>query len=102
MRDLIGSRVVVRDSVGYMIEGDLDGVERDEDGLCYVLLSAARQINYVNMEASPPEADGWELPGQRRIAKHLVVEIGLTHLDGSGGPSAVVKGARPKRSKAAK
>lgn len=99
MQDLIGSRVVVRDTVGYMLEGDFDGVERDEDGLAYVLLSAARQINYVNMQEEPPQVDGWELPGRRRVAKHLVVEIGMTHLDGSAGKSEVTKGSPRAKAK---
>ena len=100
MQDLNGSRVVIRDVTGYMEEGDFDGVERDEDGLCYVFLLNARQINHVDMTVSPPTVDAWDLPGRRRFAKHMVVEVGLTHLDGSVGPSAQTQG-QPKR-KAAK
>lgn len=98
MQELVGNRVLVADTTGYLIEGDLDRIDY-EGSIGWACLSSSRQINYLNMEENPPSVDGWEIPGVVRVATHLIARIHLTHLGGEGGASKVTRGPTPPTKK---
>ena len=76
--DLMGKVVVVTDSTGSSTEGTLEPLECVE-GIWFVVLSGARQINYFNATTSdPPTPEAWEV-GEQAIALHLTARICLSY-----------------------
>lgn len=78
---MFGKRILVRDTTGYTTEG-IYKEDRQLGGLDYLVLVSSRQLNYINTTANPPTSEGWKIPGENLIARHLVVAYHESFLDG--------------------